>query len=292
VYSPRFIYIFQQLKTSFLLCLIEGLCLHPVLHVAWASLSPTTLCISGSLELVLWYCNNFYSNSVLFEVRNVVTSLLGLVIVSHLSPKGSGRFTRPRRGPGVPGEAVPGPSPSLRGHGVPARRSAVSPGAAPLPAQRVQPPAWSRCLHSAIPPARLIVPARRGLGAWHGARGPGQARPWHPRSPVRSWRPRVLPSPSRSGGCGAARSWRLSLDAAPPPGAAPLPARGALSHPDLKSKSGCISYVRQGRTTHIITECIEINVINIIMYLLHSGSLTKIKDKIKRTRYYSLAPQS
>jgi phosphate starvation-inducible membrane PsiE len=47
---------------------------------------------SGSLELVLWYCNNSYSNSILFEVRNVVTSLLGLVIVSHLSPKGSGRF--------------------------------------------------------------------------------------------------------------------------------------------------------------------------------------------------------
>jgi hypothetical protein len=60
--------------------------------VAWASLSPTTLYISGSLELVLWYCNNFYSKSVLFEVRNVVTSLLGLVIVSHLSPKGSRRF--------------------------------------------------------------------------------------------------------------------------------------------------------------------------------------------------------
>jgi hypothetical protein len=38
------------------------------------------------------YCNNIYSDSVLFEVRNVVTSLLGLVIVSHLSPKGSGRF--------------------------------------------------------------------------------------------------------------------------------------------------------------------------------------------------------
>jgi hypothetical protein len=60
--------------------------------VAWASLSSTALCISGSLELVLWYCNNFYSNYVLFEVRNVVTSLLGLVIVSHLSPKGLGLF--------------------------------------------------------------------------------------------------------------------------------------------------------------------------------------------------------
>jgi hypothetical protein len=74
---------------------LRGLCLHPVLSVAWASLSPTALCISGSLELVLWHCNNIYSNSVLFEVRNVVTSLLGLVIVSHLSPRGFGRFTQP-----------------------------------------------------------------------------------------------------------------------------------------------------------------------------------------------------
>jgi hypothetical protein len=55
--------------------------------VAWATLSSAALCISGSLKLVPWYCNNFYSNSILFEVRNVVTSLLGLVIVSHLSPK-------------------------------------------------------------------------------------------------------------------------------------------------------------------------------------------------------------
>jgi hypothetical protein len=93
VYSPRFIYVFQQLKTSFLLYSTRrGLCPHPVLPVAWASLSSTALCISDSLELVLWYCNNFYSNSVLFEVRNVVTSLLGLVIVSHLSPRGLGRF--------------------------------------------------------------------------------------------------------------------------------------------------------------------------------------------------------
>jgi hypothetical protein len=61
--------------------------------VAWASLSSTALRISGSLELVLWYCNNIYSNYVLFEVRNVVNSLVGLVIVSHLSPKGSGHFS-------------------------------------------------------------------------------------------------------------------------------------------------------------------------------------------------------
>jgi hypothetical protein len=94
VYSPRFIYVFQQVKTSFLLCSTRrGLCLHPVLPVAWASLSSITLCISGSLELVLWYCNNFYSNSILFEVRNVVTSLLGLVIISHLSPRELGRFS-------------------------------------------------------------------------------------------------------------------------------------------------------------------------------------------------------
>jgi hypothetical protein len=51
--------------------------------VAWASLSSTALCNSGSLELVLWYCKNFYLSFVLFEVRNVVTSLLGIGIVSH-----------------------------------------------------------------------------------------------------------------------------------------------------------------------------------------------------------------
>jgi hypothetical protein len=33
-----------------------------------------------------------------------------------------------------------------------------------------------------------------------------------------------------------------------------------VSHPGLRDKAECISYVRQRRTTHIITECIEINV--------------------------------
>ena len=33
-----------------------------------------------------------------------------------------------------------------------------------------------------------------------------------------------------------------------------------MSHPDLRDKAGCVSYVRQRRTPHIITECIEINV--------------------------------
>jgi hypothetical protein len=94
VYSPRFIYVFQQLKTSFLLCLIEGGCVFTQFCL-WLGLVYLLLRLYFwlSLELVLWYCNNFYSNSILFEVRNVVTSLLGLVIVSHLSPKGSGRFT-------------------------------------------------------------------------------------------------------------------------------------------------------------------------------------------------------
>jgi hypothetical protein len=45
------------------------------------------------------------------------------------------------------------------------------------------------------------------------------------------------------------------------------------------------------KTTHIIIEYIEINVTISSEYLLHSGSLTKINDKIKQTKYYSLAPQ-
>jgi hypothetical protein len=38
----------------------------------------------------------------------------------------------------------------------------------------------------------------------------------------------------------------------------------AVSHPDLIGKVGCVSYVRQRRTTYIMTKCIEINVTNII----------------------------
>jgi hypothetical protein len=37
-----------------------------------------------------------------------------------------------------------------------------------------------------------------------------------------------------------------------------------LSHPDVRDKAGCVSYVRQKRTSHIMTKCIEINVTNII----------------------------
>jgi hypothetical protein len=54
----------------------------------------------GSLELAIWYCNNF-RDSILFEEMNVFTSLLGLVIVSHLIRKGSGRFTHHDRTPSV-----------------------------------------------------------------------------------------------------------------------------------------------------------------------------------------------
>jgi hypothetical protein len=47
-----------------------------------------------------------------------------------------------------------------------------------------------------------------------------------------------------------------------------IPLIPLLSHPDLKDKVGCVSYVCQGKTTHIIKECIEINVINIINVLI------------------------
>jgi hypothetical protein len=43
VYSPRFIYVFQQLKTSFMLCLTRrGLCLHPV--CLWLGLEDLPMC--------------------------------------------------------------------------------------------------------------------------------------------------------------------------------------------------------------------------------------------------------
>jgi hypothetical protein len=38
-----------------------------------------------------------------------------------------------------------------------------------------------------------------------------------------------------------------------------------LSHPDLRDKAWCVSYVRQRRTSHIMTKCIEINVTSIII---------------------------
>ena len=65
-----------------------------------------------------------------------------------------------------------------------------------------------------------------------------------------------------------------------------------LSHPGLKEQSRVHLIYATKKTTHIITECIEINVTISSEYLLHSGSLTEINDKIKRTIYYSLSPQS
>jgi hypothetical protein len=38
-----------------------------------------------------------------------------------------------------------------------------------------------------------------------------------------------------------------------------------LSYPDLRDKTGYVSYVRQIKTPHIITKYIEINVTNIII---------------------------
>jgi hypothetical protein len=37
-----------------------------------------------------------------------------------------------------------------------------------------------------------------------------------------------------------------------------------VSHPDLRDKAECVSYVCQRRTTRIMTKCIEINVTIII----------------------------
>jgi hypothetical protein len=45
-------------------------------------------------------------------------------------------------------------------------------------------------------------------------------------------------------------------------------AAASVSHPDLRDKAECVSYVRQRRTTHIITKCIEINVTNIINVII------------------------
>jgi hypothetical protein len=41
-----------------------------------------------------------------------------------------------------------------------------------------------------------------------------------------------------------------------------------LSHPDLRDKAGCVSYVCQRRTSHIMTKYIEINVTNIINVII------------------------
>jgi hypothetical protein len=38
-----------------------------------------------------------------------------------------------------------------------------------------------------------------------------------------------------------------------------------VSHPHLKDKAECVSYLRQEKTSHIMTECIEINIINILI---------------------------
>jgi hypothetical protein len=54
-----------------------------------------------------------------------------------------------------------------------------------------------------------------------------------------------------------------------------LRARGALVTPGFKEQSQVHLIYAPKKTTHIVTECIEINVIITSEYLLHSGSLTK-----------------
>jgi hypothetical protein len=57
---------------------------------------------------------------------------------------------------------------------------------------------------------------------------------------------------------------------------------GEMSHPGFKEQSRVHLIHAPKKTTHIITECIEINVIIIRVLILHSGRLTKIKDKYNR----------
>jgi hypothetical protein len=40
---------------------------------------------------------------------------------------------------------------------------------------------------------------------------------------------------------------------------------GPVSHPDLRDKAGCVSYVRQRRTSHIMIKHIKVNVTSIII---------------------------
>jgi hypothetical protein len=47
VYSPRFIYVFQVLKTYFSICSNKGLCLHPV--CLWLGLDDLPLCYVSRL---------------------------------------------------------------------------------------------------------------------------------------------------------------------------------------------------------------------------------------------------
>jgi hypothetical protein len=54
-----------------------------------------------------------------------------------------------------------------------------------------------------------------------------------------------------------------------------------LVTPGFKGQSRVHLIHAPKNTTYIITECIEINVTISSEYLLHSGSLTTIKDKYK-----------
>jgi hypothetical protein len=63
--------------------------------------------------------------------------------------------------------------------------------------------------------------------------------------------------------------------AAARPPSPPRATETAVSHPDFKGQSRVHLIYAPKKTTHIITECIEINVTISLEYLLHSGSITK-----------------
>jgi hypothetical protein len=77
MYSPRFIYVFQLLKSSFLLCSTRrGLCLHPV--CLWLGLNFLPLCYASRLAraCIFGIVITIIKDYVLFEEMNVFTSLL------------------------------------------------------------------------------------------------------------------------------------------------------------------------------------------------------------------------
>ena len=60
VYSPRFIDVFQLLKTSFLLCSTRRGCVCTQSACGLGQMIFHCAMFPGSLELAFWYCNNYY----------------------------------------------------------------------------------------------------------------------------------------------------------------------------------------------------------------------------------------
>jgi hypothetical protein len=176
----------------------------------------------------------------------------GLGAFGHGIPPGPGADASartPRRGPPLllARRAQPRPSPSLRspalatsacsrrgpgvlarrGRGAPARSGLAQrgpgPGPGPCPCPGVparvhdarcgvcDAPSWPAL--RAVPPARLVVPARRDRGTQRGARGPSPAWSWRPRSVWPGLAPPARPRPTRP--CAALSSARRAYGARP-----------------------------------------------------------------------------